>query len=1155
MQLPRALQLKRSPTASARPRFFGFRPCLESLEDRDVPATFMVNTLADVATGSLREAINQANLNPGPDRIDFAVTGTVQLLGALPSITDPVNIDGSTAPGFTAAPLVEVDYNGFAGLTFAPGSSGSALRSLGHVNASTAGVTLDAGQILLVGNYIGLELDGDTAAGNNGGLLIHSNANTIGIVGQPRNVISGNTGNGVTIDGGSGEGGSGNFLVENFIGTDATGLLDRGNANFGIHLTNGALFNNIGGTANKLKESTELTPGNLISGNDSDGVRIDGDTLIETRANNNFLGSNFIGTDITGVAALPNSGNGVSVIGADFNNIAGDAVGIIPLELPFRYKNVISGNLGHGLLLHDAIGTTVYANFFGLGADNQTGVGNGLDGVLINGTSMDTVYGGVIPLGNVSSDNGIHGVEIADQASGTTLFNCFSGTAAFNATALVGNGVDGIHITSTGANNVILTSEIAGNVDDGIEISGNASGVLVDKVRVGVNSAGDAPQSNGDNGIEIGGNANNNSIGGVGPSGILFSTISGNLGYGVAFLDSANNNVLFNSFIGTGSRGIQAVGNRLGGVYLGPGTSNNTIGGTKRGSGINSSDTNVISGNMGPGVILDGTTGNRVIGNLIGTRPDGMTALGNMGDGVLVTGNAGDNLIGDDSTDVGNTIAFNTADGVSVESGDGNAIRKNSIHDNTGLGIALSPGANLDQAAPTLTSAVLISGDLQVRGTLTSTPSTTFTIDLFANVTADPSGFGEGRFYLGSVQATTSAAGRANFLFTGSAPPSGATLITATATDSGGNTSEFSAPIATTSLPSAPSIAGTLFLDYDADGTQDPGEPGVAGQTIYADLNGNQRRESDEPADTTDSSGAYSLAGLPLDVIDVRADLPSGSYVFTLPASGSQPVTLTAADPSAQGIDFGVQTVTPVANPTFPDPDLFAPAAGADANTEYVQALYRSILGREADPQGLSVWLGLLPDPAAVAPLTYQQARLGVADGIWTSFEHRGLQVNAYYQDLLGRLPDPAGAGFWFSQLFYGPLTEEQVVAGILASPEYQARFPGGDTALVDGLFANVLGVTDPTSTTLTFNAGPFDPLAELQAGETLDGVVLDVVYSDQAVLRGIEGDYLAYLQRPASSASEQEFWLTVVRGSGRLRDVATGILGSQEFLGRVTGM
>src|SRR5581483_2758072 len=97
----------------ANPRFGRFRPLLETLEERHLPATFVVANLGDAGPGSLRQALLDANHTPGPDLIRFRVAGEIRLTsGALPAVTDTVNIDGTTAPGFRTTPVVEIDYNG-----------------------------------------------------------------------------------------------------------------------------------------------------------------------------------------------------------------------------------------------------------------------------------------------------------------------------------------------------------------------------------------------------------------------------------------------------------------------------------------------------------------------------------------------------------------------------------------------------------------------------------------------------------------------------------------------------------------------------------------------------------------------------------------------------------------------------------------------------------------------------------------------------------------------------------------------------------------------------------------------------------------------------------------------------------------------------------
>lgn len=56
----------------------------------DVTNTFVVTTLADAGPGSLRQAIIDANTNPGADAIAFDVAGTIRIgTTALPPSPTP----------------------------------------------------------------------------------------------------------------------------------------------------------------------------------------------------------------------------------------------------------------------------------------------------------------------------------------------------------------------------------------------------------------------------------------------------------------------------------------------------------------------------------------------------------------------------------------------------------------------------------------------------------------------------------------------------------------------------------------------------------------------------------------------------------------------------------------------------------------------------------------------------------------------------------------------------------------------------------------------------------------------------------------------------------------------------------------------------------
>src|SRR5262249_2679591 len=154
--------------------------------------------------------------------------------------------------------------------------------------------------------------------------------------------------------------------------------------------------------------------GNVISSNGGDGILING-------ADDNILEGNFIGTDVTGLQARGNGGNGVSLIDSDKTQILGTTP--IDKDNPFVYSNIMSANKGNGLLVHNSDDTKIFANFFGVAADDTTALGNRGDGVLINGTSDGTLFGGNIPLGNLSAANRRNGVEVADLASRTLLMN------------------------------------------------------------------------------------------------------------------------------------------------------------------------------------------------------------------------------------------------------------------------------------------------------------------------------------------------------------------------------------------------------------------------------------------------------------------------------------------------------------------------------------------------------------------------------------------------------------------------------------------------------------------------------------------------------------------------------------------------------------
>jgi len=411
--------------------------------------------------------------------------------------------------------------------------------------------------------------------------------------------------------------------------------------------------------------------------------------------------------------------------------------------------------------------------------------------------------------------------------------------------------------TTTSSNNAVLLVELNGSAAgangltiaaDNTEIRGliinrfagdgivvdNASNVILEGNFIGTDSTGffAAFFGNGGNGVHVHSASTDVLIGGA--TAAARNLISGNGGNGIRIADPGTTRVTVQgNYIGTNASGTAAIGNRDGVIIEdSPG---NIIGG----AGV--LERNLISGNLGPagqgnGIVIFGgnASGNLVQGNYIGTDLTGSVAIANSGAGVLISdrgdggvvkGAASGNTIGGNRTSEGNWIAYNGADGITISASSSvnNAIRRNTIFANGGLGIDLEDndvtnndvgdfdnGANLRQNFPVLLTATVIGSTVRITGTLNSAANSPFTLDFFATGVADGSTHGEGQKFLGSRVVTTDGFGNASFDFAFA----GANLtlgdfISATATSLTGNSSEFALNIATS--------GAELIVDTTAD--------------------------------------------------------------------------------------------------------------------------------------------------------------------------------------------------------------------------------------------------------------------------------------------------------------------------------------------------
>ncbi|MHB1557124.1 MAG: beta strand repeat-containing protein [Isosphaeraceae bacterium] len=376
-------------------------------------------------------------------------------------------------------------------------------------------------------------------------------------------------------------------------------------------------------------------------------------------------------TDFTSSSAL--STGGVLVDGASNVTISNDDIGVLILGSAVLAEGNNVGVLLEGGATHDIVSGDVIAG--------NTSDGVGLFGT---GTEYNVIVGDEIGLQGGAAPNYV-GVDVE------TPHNTIGGTSAADADIITGNSDVGIDIFGYGTSgNLVEGTSVTSNIYAGIVldvgssgntvggtaagardvISGNGTyGVLVfasndnvvDGDFIGTDATGTLAQGNVD-GVAIAHASSDNTIGGT--TATAANVISGNSFDGVQISDSGTTgNVVEGDFLGTNSNGTAAVPNDRAGVTIQAGATGNIIGGTSV------ADRNIISGNTQYGVwiIDDGTTGNVVEGDLIGTNAGGNGALAN-GNGVVIAYGASNNTIGGSNPAAGNVISGNTNEGVVITS-------------------------------------------------------------------------------------------------------------------------------------------------------------------------------------------------------------------------------------------------------------------------------------------------------------------------------------------------------------------------------------------------------------------------------------------------------------------------------------------------------
>ncbi len=516
-----------------------------ALFDFSEPGAVVTNTL-DSGPGSLRQAILDTNGHPNipraNDEIRFTIPGdgphVINVLSPLPAITDPVTILGPSRPA-GAMPKVVLDGAALAGPVDGLQilASGSEVSGLGIRNFPGDGIEIRADNVGLFSNSIGVDEDGLLSRPNRGfGVLVQDGSNNT----VTSNIVAGNGLSGIAI---LGEAADNNRVSSNQVGIRQSGAIATaipnggngilifdgdsnrligntvsGNTLAGVVFSGSATLNSLEG--NKVGTNTNGTAAvpnggdgvfiqsarntltangatrNVISGNVGSGIALRGST-----ATGNVVEGSNIGTDASGMFAIPNLGDGIRVVGAP-NTRIGTATNALN-------GNVISGNVGSGVSVSQAgsTNTVIWGNFIGTQADGLAGLGNGGSGVLLSAGATNVRVGGGNPTSrNIIAANRGSGVFISSTVNNIEVTRNRIGVD-LNGAAL---GNIGTGVAIQGSSNVIGgSSATLANI-----IAGNAQGILLSGSsatgnQIAFNTVGTSAARNIGAGIQVSGASNN----------------------------------------------------------------------------------------------------------------------------------------------------------------------------------------------------------------------------------------------------------------------------------------------------------------------------------------------------------------------------------------------------------------------------------------------------------------------------------------------------------------------------------------------------------------------------------------------------------------------------------------------------------------------
>ena len=683
---------------------------IAGLPPTPVAGTYTVLNLNDSGAGSLRQAVQSANLNKG-SIIAFATTGTIKLSTPLPNISKQATIDGTTAPGYSGSPVVSIDFNGRPGLYFASGAEGSALKSLSLVKAGSAAITIQASKITVQGNYIGLLPNGAVSGNLGDGVLIlgPSGGNLIGNSNPVAGISYANTSdaNQFSVQPVSAWQGlrnfgtnSGQYLICGSSGSDGllyAGPITGGGTSYKVQYTDDA--------KNTISTSV-YGPDNLDNGR----IRLVG-SCRKNDGNTAIYNYGFVWEGTTNDLPAGGDYRTISYPGATYQ-YTHSTMGNLAVGNADGPKKVGKKTLpiGPGVAyIYDLSLKAFVANIVFPYSKSTTAYG-----IWKNGENKYTICGGYSPVATNNLENQSLPLTqgkgyLVDYDSSTKKFSNWTSFDYPNGPAGVNfvTHFEGISSTEPGVYSLCANSVQAGSTNSNqgswVSVRRNTDGTFDKGTWVDLNYPGSGSSITSSNsvygdqvvGIVIG----TNPIAYQASLNIAFqksNVISGNRGNGINVFASKGNVIAMN-YIGTDPAGStdSAFGNGANGIYLTAKSSANLIGGQAAGTNNPTGSKNpanavfqrppqgnLISGNLANGILINGNSeGNLLCGNFIGTDASGKSAVGNGLDGVAIVGANNNSLIGctfyQNPFVFYNVIAGNRGNGLRIQNAHNVAVQAN----------------------------------------------------------------------------------------------------------------------------------------------------------------------------------------------------------------------------------------------------------------------------------------------------------------------------------------------------------------------------------------------------------------------------------------------------------------------------------------------